>query len=131
MRELQGLMVVVETKELLAKLQGNREKHKTIVSEARKGYIARAKIEIAKILDDLSSDKLVNVTKIWSLDMPRDMTKSYDAVIESLNLHKEPTIQLTAEQVRNFVMDKWDWTREFTHSNSAYSTSARDLVEDE
>lgn len=117
-----------DTKEVLAKLRENREKHSRIVKEAKEGYLVKAKEAIAAKLELLEKGKIVSL--VFGLKMPVDHTGEYDTMIKMLEMHTQPTIELNADEVRQFVLDEWQWMQDFLVSNSPYSGTARGLSSD-
>jgi len=109
--------------ELLAKLKSNRDKHATIVKEARVGYVKAARAALTERLKELESGKLSSLS--FNLSPPQDYTKTYNTAIQMLELHTDDTIILSAGEVRNFVMDQWDWRSRFLLANSSYSGTAQ------
>jgi hypothetical protein len=126
MYALNSIHIQAKRDEVLAILKKNRSEHAKIVQEARAGYCDKAMTELAKRLEKLKSGKITSLA--FALKMPVDMTSTYDTAIKMLELHTEATIQLGGSEVRNFIEDKWDWSREFYVSNSAYSGTARAAV---
>jgi hypothetical protein len=117
-----SMKVTCDTEEVLAQLQRNRGLHAQIVAEARQGYVAQAKKALAKRLDELAAGKVVALT--FSLRVPADHTAEYDTVIHMLQMHKAKTIELNADETRQLIEDKWDWSRDFLWSNKGYSETA-------
>ena len=130
MHELSGMNVTVKVDKLLETLKLNRDKHKQIVVEARAGYMKKAKAALKSKLDQLESGKLRALA--FGLSVPVDMTKVYDTAIQMLSLHTGDEMELTPGQVRNLVMDEWDWSDHFMGTNAMYSdTAAAARPEDE
>jgi hypothetical protein len=128
MQRLLGLQLKVKCDrlQLLETLKGNLERHKKVVVEARVGYFREAKRVLEEKLRELEDGKLKTVQV--SLTSPQDMSSVYKTVIHMLELHQEPQIELTSDEVRMFVEDKWDWTARFLASNSAYSDLAASIL---
>jgi len=122
MRMVNGMDITADTKEVLDILHENRDNHRRIVHEARTGYMQAAEKELKLRLKDLRAGKLVSLS--FTLRPPQDYTSVYEVAIRTLQLHKEPTIRLTGEQVRNLIMDDWDWTQQFLLSNMDFSKEA-------
>lgn len=129
MRVLNSMKIEAKTAEVLNALRENREKHLGIVVEARDGYLKAARRELEHRLKQLESGKIV--TLHFTLATPRDHTDVYDTAIEMLSMHQQPTVILDSEQVRSLIQDQWDWTRDWVHTNSAYSQTARSLQSDD
>ena len=122
MHELSGMNVTVKVETLLATLKTNRETHKQIVVEARAGYMKKAESALRARLDKIKSGKIDAL--VFGLSLPVDQTKVYDTAIRLLEVHTQDEMELTPTQVRNLVMDEWDWTDHFAMTNSAYSDTA-------
>lgn len=128
MRILNDMFVVANTKDVLAQVRANREKHIAIVAEAKQGYIARAKEALQAKLNQLNGGKPVSLS-FPGLMQPLDYTSTYDTAIAMLELHTEPTIKLDSEQVQGLIRDEWGFRKAFLDSTSAYSGTARELSE--
>ena len=120
------MKVSVSKDELLAALRVNRERHGKIFTEAREGYIKRAKVAIERRMEELREGRLVSLD--FHLAVPTDYTAAYDTAIRMLELHQDKTIELSAEEVRCLVMDEWDWLGNFLAINKAYSNMANDYA---
>ncbi len=123
MNALYGLSITANKNKILETLKKNREEHHKIVVEARAAYVDQAKKVVEKKLAALREGKVVALT--FSLAAPLDYTTVYDTAINALELHTGDTIDLSADQVRNLVDDTWDWTHQFTASNSMYSETLK------
>ena len=126
MHALSGLNIHAKKDEILAKLRTNRETHATIVAEARKGYVERARESLRERLDQLESGKIVSLA--FSLEPPQDHSDVYDTAIQMLELATGDVIEMDSTQVRTLVMDQWDWSRQFLTSNAPYSATARNRL---
>ena len=126
MHALSGLNIHAKKDEILAKLRTNRETHATIVAEARKGYVERARESLRERLDQLESGKIVSLA--FSLEPPQDHSDVYDTAIQMLELATDDVIEMDSTQVRTLVMDQWDWSRQFLTSNAQYSATARNRL---
>ena len=116
------MRINAKTKDVLEALIGNRTKHREIVIEAREGYAKRA-VEVLKAeLKRLETSK--NALVMFSLQPPQDHTKVYDTAIEMMRMHQDETVVLDSGQVRNLMMDEWDWKTNFLVANSMYSDKA-------
>lgn len=122
-------VIKARTAEVLTKLTTNREQHQKLVQEARTGYVDKAREALLKRLEQLKDGSLVDLS--FKLSPPMDRTKEYDTAIAMLQLHSnagEEFIELTATDVRQFVLDEWDWTDALLLANSAYSDGTMDLA---
>lgn len=123
---LRGVDIVADKEETLKTLKENQLTHKKIVKEARKGYMEKARKALEKRLKALEKGELVSLT--FELRPPQDHSTGYETAIKMLELHQENTIKLSADQVRPFLMDRWDWTDDFLMTNSVYSATAEKLI---
>lgn len=122
MHILGSMSITADRKTVLETITRNLGTHKTIVAEARAGYIAKAKAALTSRMKDLENSKVVPLS--FLLMVPQDHTRVYETAIQMLSLHTQDTIVLDSTQVRNLVMDDWDWKAGFIHTNSAYSGTA-------
>ena len=114
--------VKCDTKEVLEKLRTNLASHRQIVEEARTGYILKAQVELTKRIKQLAEGQIVNLQ--FSMSPPQDMSSAYETAIQMLELHQEPTLMLSASEVRMLVQDEWDWADSFLLANAGYSGTA-------
>jgi hypothetical protein len=126
MHMLRTMKATINREQALATLRTNRERHASIVQEARAGYIDRAQKAVAAKLDQLRSGKVVALR--FDLHLPTDHTKTYDTAIRILELHQGDTIEVDAEQVRNLIQDEWEWSGAFLMDNARYSSTAATMV---
>ena len=126
MNLLRGLNMRVraEKDELLGLLRHNRAEHRKMIDEARKGFVQKAREKLSTALDKLADGKSTGVS--ISLDAPIDHTSEYDTVIRMLELHQGDMVELSADEVRMFVEDEWDWSGRWLVANSGYSSSIAD-----
>jgi hypothetical protein len=118
------LKTTCKTEDVLARLRANREEHVKIVEEARVGYIEKAKEALRTRLADFEKGRK-GASLAFNLKPPVDNTGEYDTVISMLEMHQGKTIDLNPDEVRQLVLNQWDWTREFLTSNAYYSGTAR------
>ena len=113
--------VKVNTKDLLVKLEENREKHRKDLIEAKKNYLIAAKELLTKKLEKLNNG-LVEDLK-FNVSPPDDHTEEYDLIISMLKMSTEETMYVTYQQFEAFVNDRWQWKQEFLVKNSTYLSS--------
>jgi len=127
MHMMREMNITAKRDEVLAKLRENRKTHATIVAEAREGYVTKARAALEKRLAQIREGKIVSL--VFELRPPVDHTKTYDLAIQMLELHQGEQIELTADQVKQLVMDDWDWTENFLVSNRGYSQRAAEMYD--
>lgn len=113
----------VKKVDLLEKLKGNRAAHATMVREAQEGYKAKVIEVLEKRLDEAKNGQ--NVTHVIFLQTPSDHTADYDTRIRMLEMCVNDEIPLHVCELRQYVMDEWDWTGEALANNALYSQTAR------
>lgn len=104
-------------------VEKNRDEHRKIFKEALIGYKEAAVNELEIMLERARVGKSAFEVRLH-LPLPRDHTREYNAVIEMLRLTSDAEILLNQQEFTQYVMDDWDWMRDFLVSNSAYSTTA-------
>lgn len=119
----------VSKTELLDVLQKNRESHRTIFLEAQEGY----RQKVITSLDEMLAEARGGKRRSYRLYLsePEDHTKDYDTVIRMITMSQDETIELDDTAFTQFVMDDWQWKRQFLHANSVYSATAMRLSSDE
>lgn len=127
MRSTNDMKINATTSEVLSILRANRDKHAKIVEEAKEGYLKRAREVLERELKKMQEATSPVAVTVF-LNAPQDYTREYDVAIRMLELHTEPSVQLTSEQVQQLVVDDWGWKRQFLLSNSAYSETATRAV---
>lgn len=115
--------VTVKKDELLEVLRENRSKHRAIVEEAWEGYIEHTKTMLAEQV--ALARKGVRRNYSIQITMPVDHTREYDLAIRMLEMEIEPNVEIDAHQFQQYVMDEWEWARQFTASNMTYSKTLR------
>jgi hypothetical protein len=114
--------IVVTKSKLIAIMKDNREKHHEIVLEAQAGFRAKVIERLDEMLKIAAAGKKIDINV--GLQLPQDYTHEYDTVIGMLELDINPEVKLDYTQYKNWVMDEWQWSRQFTTSNASYSATA-------
>jgi hypothetical protein len=117
---------VVEKEEALRTLRENKERHRTIVQEARVSYASKAKALLSAKMDELANGKITALR--FDLQVPEDHTEDYELAIKMLELHSHDHIEMSAADVRTLMMDEWDWMRSFLFTNARYTNSAAEYA---
>lgn len=115
--------------DLLKKLEENRAEHREIFEEAVTGYKEQAIKLLEQHIKRIKNGKMEQV--VVSLPVPEDHTIDYDRVIAMLNMHVEDTVQIPEDEFRAYVMDDWNWRRQFLASASSYSPKAENMFRKE
>lgn len=116
----------VNKNNLLATLKENLAKHQEIVKEARAGYIEQSKKVLLAKLKEIKNSGVVSLQ--FNLNLPLDYSEVYQTSIAMLEWSNDETVELQADEFRQLVQDKWDWSRTFLLSNASYSKLAGDTI---
>lgn len=114
--------IKVKKSELLDVLKTNREAHRKIFLEAADGYRTAAIAELDAMLAEAKAGK--KIRRSVALVEPQDQTSDYDRVIRMLEMSQDDIIELEEHDFMQYVLDDWQWKRQFLHSNSVYSATA-------
>ncbi|MFH1722910.1 MAG: hypothetical protein ABH950_09945 [Candidatus Altiarchaeota archaeon] len=114
--------VKVKKSELLNIMQKNREKHWAIFEKAIAGY----RKEVIRHLDFAlkaakSGKKIITTVK---LIQPQDHTSDYDRIIGMLKMSVDDEITIDSEQYRQYILDQWEWSRQFSSTSASYTSSS-------
>lgn len=114
--------VLVNKDELLTKIKVNRDGHRAIFEEALEGYHLR----VIELLEEAKQRALDNKREriTISIPYPEDHTDEYDTIISMLEMSLDEEIDLEAYDFQCYVLDKWVWKKQFLTSNSMYSATA-------
>jgi hypothetical protein len=126
MRMANSISIKASTEEVLAKLKENLKRHKELVAEAREGFVCKATEALQTKLDQLRSGKVISLAV--ELRPPQDYSHVYRVAIEALEMHQQPFIKLSGEQVRHLMMDDWEWMEHWLAQNAPYSPGAREYA---
>ena len=64
------------------------------------------------------------INTIIHLIQPKDHTDDYDRVIGMLKMSVDNEIIVDDSDYRKFILDQWDWSRQFSSSSASYSASS-------
>ena len=114
--------VKVKKADLLRILKKNRAEHRSIFEEASEAF----RKEVIKVLDKRLADAKADKRIRLRIDMtqPMDQTSEYDQAIAMCEMSVDDEIELSHEDFRNYVLDKWNWRDQFIASNRNYSAKA-------
>lgn len=105
---------------LIEKLTQNRKDHIEFYNEARNKYVAELKELMEEAMSHLIETNELDLKPVQSLVVPQTYAEQYDEAISMLEHTVENEIVLSEQEFRNYVMDKWSWTRQFGASNIRY-----------
>jgi len=113
----------VDKVKLLTKLKENRNTHYANFEKALELY----RKKVIEVLDEaLEAAKTgIEYRTYFNLVKPENMVEEYDEVIGMLEMSQDMSLELTQEQYKNYVLDKWDWTSRFASNTLSYVGSSR------
>lgn len=117
--------VTVRKDELVSALEENRKNHRAIFEEAVEGYRKKAIEMLEHHIEEIKEGRVVRVAV--HLPQPEDHTDDYDRVLRMLEMSIDDEIEVMEHDFACYVMDNWDWKRQFLTTNSAYSATAMRL----
>ena len=116
------MTVKIKKTELLDVVKKNLESHREIVVEAFAKYREMAISELDAMLAEAKSGK--RIRRAVSLVEPVDQTPEYTKLIRQLEMSTDDIIELAEHEFECYVLDRWQWKRMFSTSNSMYSAKA-------
>lgn len=115
--------VTVKKGELLKAIRDNRTSHEADYKEAEEGYRSKS---IAKLKAALrAAEEGEEIRSSTGLTAPTQHLKDYDRVIRMLEMSVAEEITISEQQFQQYVMDEWNWKRDFSASNALYSNKVR------
>jgi len=114
--------IKVNKDKLITILKSNRDKHRQIFLEAVDGYRKRLLKELEDQVEQVKQGK--HIDRIVHFPEPQDQTKDYERVIGMLEMSNDTEIELSEANYAQYVMDDWQWSREWLHNQQRYSTHA-------
>lgn len=116
--------VKVNRQTLRERVQANRDKHQSLYKEAFEGFRHAC---IAALESNLAAFQKGSARRIYiSETPPEDHTADYDVVLQMLEMSTEETVSLSDDACRKYVLDKWDWKRNWAMSNAKYLSNSTD-----
>ena len=108
--------------DLVLTVQKNRDAHRAIFLEALDGYKKKA---IDQLEAHIERVKRGDVYQLYvSLAEPMDHTRDYNRLLKMLDMTVDEDIEITEAQFAQYILDDWEWKRQFISTNSAYSATA-------
>jgi len=137
MRKLSSRKTTVVTAELIEAIKTNMEDHEAIYQEALVGYelhlsqALQALEEASKRLRTLDGADLraaysfSDLTeKLRRIEEPKSYTVVYAEALKMFTWTSNTHVDLSTEEFRALILNKWDWTHSFLSNNSGYSVRA-------
>lgn len=107
---------------VLGEIRKNRSQHRKIFEEAIEGYRKQMIEELEARIYALKAGR--SVEHHFRFVVPEDHTKDYDRVIQMLEMEVNEEIELDERSFACYVMDDWDWRRDFISNATSYGSVA-------
>jgi len=107
--------------ELLAIIRANRETHLEVLRAALDGYRAEAMKVLNGTLGQIRDGRAPELRIL--LARPENHAKDYDRIIRMLEMEVQHDVTLDEGQFAHYVMDDWDWKRNWVLRNSSYAAA--------
>jgi len=120
--------IKVKKASLLEILHKNRRAHNGIFLEAQTGFRKAVIAELEGRLELARKGK--KIEQYMRLPEPENHTRDYDRVISMLEMDLTDTVELSEADYAQYVLDDWDWKRQFLGTNRAYSLKAARLADE-
>lgn len=116
-----GFKMNFEVDILLKKLRTNLDEHKVIYEEAKKGYLESLHTMLEQMLIKVADKNLIDPT--IDLQKPANYSKAYQKAIQMLEFTSDKTITLDQSLFDRYVLDEWDWSRNFLSNSVLYGSA--------
>lgn len=120
--------VTVKRAELLMKLRANREEHRQVFLAAQVKFREAVIDRLDKMLEDARAGR--RVSQHVGLVAPQDHTDDYNRVITMLEMSVDETITLGSGEFESYVMDRWQWARQFGATASSFGVGNKYDISD-
>lgn len=108
----------VNKADLLAKLQTNRNEHRSLFLKAQEAYRAKWIEELERRLEEARNHDPIN--RAFSLPVPEDHTDDFDTAIEMLDWELGDDVELAHHEFLQYVKNEWGWQRSFHANTTSY-----------
>lgn len=112
--------VTVKNGELQKTIEANLEAHHAIFVAAMEGYQLAAIKWLSSSLQQLHDGETPRL--YFGEPMPEDHTEDYKQVLAMLQWSVDDTIELSAGEFSQYVLDDWGWKKQWSATTSNYLT---------
>ena len=107
---------------LRARVQENRDQHRSVYERAIEGYRVTVIEWFNAQIDRAKKGGPFEVA--FSLPRPEDHTGDYDRVLDMLDMSEDDVITLTDTEFTQYVRDDWGWKPVFEATSASYLNRA-------
>lgn len=110
--------ITVKKVELLKQLEENKANHRAKFEKAIEGWRRDSIASATAFIENIKSNRKVVGLVLDSI--PKDMSSEYDTVIAMCKWNIEDTMELSQQEVQQYILDDWSWKKNWTTSNAKY-----------
>jgi hypothetical protein len=113
--------VLVKKDALVEELTSNRDKHLKDFEELEAEYLTAVGRALAEASEAFAADNTVPESDMISrLPVPRSHESDYDSALKMMEMSQDTELELSQQEFETFVMDNWDWKRDFAGASAFY-----------
>lgn len=110
--------ITVEKAALIAKLQSNRDEHRSMFIKAQERYRDAMIAELDRALQEARDGQ--KIRRAFSLPVPEDHTEEFNTAIEMLQWETGDEVQLDQHDFQRYVQNRWQWAASFAANTQSY-----------
>jgi hypothetical protein len=110
--------ITVSKHDLVAKLQANRDEHRSMFIKAQERYRDAMIVELDRALHEARQGHPIK--RAFALPVPEDHTEEFDTAIEMLQWEQADEVLLSDRDFRRFVQNRWEWAASFAANTQSY-----------
>ena len=118
----QNITCTMRVQQLVLILKKNRKTHMDNYKKAMGIFKKKVQAKLAWMAKAVAAGKRIHMS--INLLTPMKYDQEYDRVIFMLYHTTNKSITLSEVQYRNYVMDKWDWQRNFMSNTMSYANGS-------
>jgi hypothetical protein len=110
--------ITVDKGDLIAKLQANRDEHRSMFLKAQEKYREAMIVELDRALQEARDGHPIR--RAFALPVPEDHTSEFDTAIEMLQWETGGEVQLDQHDFQRYVQNRWQWAASFAANSLSY-----------
>jgi hypothetical protein len=110
--------ITVDKADLIAKIQANRDEHRSMFIKAQERYREAMIAELDRALEEAREGK--KIRRSFSLPVPEDHTDEFNTAIEMLEWDQRDSVELDHRDFARFVQNRWEWQASFAANTQSY-----------
>jgi len=110
--------ITVEKAALIAKLQTNRDEHRSMFIKAQERYRDAMIVELDRALTEARAGDPIR--RAFTLPVPEDHTEEFNTAIEMLQWETGDEVVLGHRDFQRYVQNRWEWAASFAANTQAY-----------